>query len=58
VKIVEKGQCETLLADPSEPPTLEELLDQFERIFTPKLVEDLRRVDRPACTARGTIARR
>jgi hypothetical protein len=34
------------------------VLDQFERIFTPKLVEDLRRVDHPACTARGTIPRR
>ena len=43
VKIVEKGQCEPRLADPSEPPALEELLDQFEQSFSPKLMEDLRR---------------
>ena len=57
MKIVEKGQCETLLADPSEPPTLEELLDQFERMFSPKLEEDLRRIDHSARTARRKIAR-
>jgi hypothetical protein len=43
VKIVEKGQREPRLADPCEPPTLEELLDQFEQIFSPKLMEDQRR---------------
>jgi hypothetical protein len=43
VKSVEKGQCETLLADPTEPPTLEELLDQFERIFSPQLVKERHR---------------
>jgi hypothetical protein len=56
VKIVEKGQSETVPAEPSEPPTLEELLDQFERVFSPQLAEDLQRIDHPARTRR-TIAR-
>ena len=56
VKIVEKGQSETVPAEPSESATLEELLDQFERVFSPPLAEDLRRIDQPARTRR-TIAR-
>lgn len=58
VKNVEKAQCATSPADPNEPPTLEELLDQFEQIFAPKLAEDLRRIDQAAPAAKRKIARR
>jgi hypothetical protein len=58
VKIVEKERCDTLPVDPTEPPTLKELLDQFDLIFAPKLAEDLRRIDQQARNARRTSARR
>src|SRR5688572_13690008 len=48
-KMVEKVQSETLPAGPRDLPTIEELLDQFDRIFAPKLLEDLRRSDNSAC---------
>ena len=57
VEIADKGQCQTLPVDPSESPTLEELLDQFERVFSPRLAEDLRRIDHSDGKARRTSAR-